>query len=102
MDLGRLRCHPGLRLARGRDVALDRDVCDRDVGPRGQASGKEGDYAYEFMAIEEGEVRTASVVATTPMRLVTLSQWDLTRVGGAIDEICATLEQRQARGAQGT
>jgi len=54
------------------------------------------------MAIEEGEVRTASVVATTPMRLVTLSQWDLTRVGGAMDEICATLEQRQARGAQGT
>ena len=91
--------------------------------PAGKHLVKEGDYAYEFMAIEEGEadvirggekvatlgpgdffgeiavleksLRTASVVATTPMRLVTLSHWDLKRVGSAIDQIRATLEERK-------
>ena len=93
--------------------------------PAGRQLVREGDYAYEFIAIEEGEaeviqgderiatlgpgdffgeiavlektLRTASVVATTPMRLVTLSHWDLKRVGGAIDEIRATLEERKQR-----
>jgi CRP/FNR family transcriptional regulator, cyclic AMP receptor protein len=91
--------------------------------PAGKHLVKEGDYAYEFMAIEEGEadvsrdgrpvatlgpgeffgeiavleksLRTASVVARTPMRLVTLSHWDLKRVGGAMDQIRATLEERK-------
>jgi CRP-like cAMP-binding protein len=91
--------------------------------PAGKHLVKEGDYAYEFMAIEEGEaevirgeetvatlgpgdffgeiavlektLRTASVVAKTPMRLVTLSHWDLKRVGDAIEQIRATLEQRK-------
>jgi CRP-like cAMP-binding protein len=95
--------------------------------PAGKHLLKEGDYAYEFMAIEEGEaevlrdgehvatmgpgeffgeigvlektLRTASVVSTTPVRLVTLSHWDLKRVGGALHEIRATLEQRKAPGA---
>jgi CRP/FNR family transcriptional regulator, cyclic AMP receptor protein len=94
--------------------------------PAGKHLVKEGDYAYEFMAIEEGEaevtrngehvatlgpgdffgeigvlektLRTASVVATTPVRLVTLSHWDLKRVGGAMDEIRATLEERKSQG----
>jgi CRP/FNR family transcriptional regulator, cyclic AMP receptor protein len=76
---------------------------------------KEGDYAYEFMAIVDGEadviragervgtlgagdffgeiamlekrLRTAAVVAKTPMRLVTLSHWDLKRVGGAMTQL---------------
>ena len=84
---------------------------------------KEGDYAYDFMAIEEGEadviradeklatlgpgdffgeialleksLRHASVVATTPMRLIRLTHWDLRRVGGALDEIRRTLEERK-------
>jgi CRP-like cAMP-binding protein len=91
--------------------------------PAGKHLVKEGDYAYEFMAIEEGEadvirggekvaslgpgdffgeiavleksLRTASVVATTPMRLVTLTHWDLKRVGSAMDQIRATLEERK-------
>ena len=91
--------------------------------PAGKQLVKEGDYAYEFMAIEEGEadvirggetvaslgpgdffgeiavlektLRTASVVATTPMRLVTLSHWDLKRVGDAMQQIRATLEERK-------
>jgi CRP-like cAMP-binding protein len=91
--------------------------------PVGKHLVKEGDYAYEFMAIEEGEadvvrgdetvatlgpgdffgeiavlektLRTASVVARTPMRLVTLSHWDLKRVGNAMEQIRATLEERK-------
>ena len=91
--------------------------------PAGKTLLNEGDYAYEFMAIEEGEaevvrggerlatlgpgdffgeiallektLRTASVIAITPMRLVTLSHWDLKRVGGAMAQIRATLEQRK-------
>ncbi len=92
--------------------------------PEGKHLVKEGDYAYELMAIEEGEaevlrdgrpvatlgagdffgeigvleksLRTASVVAKTPMRLVTLSHWDLKRLGNAMDEITATLRERKA------
>ena len=91
--------------------------------PAGKHLVREGDYAYEFMAIEEGEaevvrggetvatlgrgdffgeiavlekrLRTASVVATTPMRLVTLTHWDLKRVGAAMEQIRATLEERK-------
>ena len=92
--------------------------------PEGKELVKEGDYAYELIAIEEGEasvmrdgkevatlkqgdffgeigvlertLRTATVVASTPMRLVTLTHWDLKRVGGAVDQIRETLEKRKA------
>jgi CRP/FNR family transcriptional regulator, cyclic AMP receptor protein len=84
----------------------------------------EGDYAHEFMAIEEGTadvirggdtiatlgpgdffgeigvvektLRTASVVAATPMRLITLTRWDLKRAGDdTIEQIRATIEARR-------
>ncbi len=95
--------------------------------PEGKELVKEGDYAYELIAIEEGEasvmrdgkevatlkqgdffgeigvlertLRTATVVASTPMRLVTLTHWDLKRVGGAVDQIRETLEERKAADA---
>ena len=72
----------------------------------------EGDYAYEFMAIEEGEAevirgdetlaklgsgdyfgeiglleadrRNATVIARSSMRLLTLDQWDMKRLEKAI------------------
>ena len=72
----------------------------------------EGDYAYEFMAIEEGEAevvrgdetlatlgsgdyfgeiglleddrRNATVIARSSMRLITLDQWDMKRLEKAI------------------
>jgi CRP-like cAMP-binding protein len=72
----------------------------------------EGDYAYEFMAIEEGEAevvrgdeklatlgpgdyfgeigllesdrRNATVIARSGMRLLTLDQWDMRRLEKAI------------------
>lgn len=84
----------------------------------------EGDYSYDLIVIEsgtadvvkEGEVigslgpgdvfgemgmlsggkRTADVLATSPMRLITLSKWDLKRVSAEInDQLRSIVEQRQ-------
>jgi hypothetical protein len=51
------------------------------------------------MALLENTLRTASVVALTPMLLVTISHWDLKRVGGAMTQIRATLEERKRHDA---
>jgi CRP-like cAMP-binding protein len=91
---------------------------------------REGDFSYELWAIEEGEaevlrdgehladlgpgdffgeigllekdLRTATVVARTPMRLITLTGWDLKRMERTMPEAVArvrkVLEERRARG----
>jgi CRP-like cAMP-binding protein len=88
---------------------------------------REGDFSYEFMAIEDGEaevtrhgehvanlgpgdffgemgllektLRNATVTAKTPMRVVTLTGWDLKRIERkaphAIERVRATLEARR-------
>ena len=88
---------------------------------------REGDYSYQFVAIDEGtakverdgetvaelgdgdffgeigllekSLRTATVVATSPMRLITLTGWDMARVEKAmpeaIEELHKTIEQRR-------
>ena len=91
--------------------------------PAGKEIVKEGDYSYDFIAIDEGQAdvlrggkrvatlgpgdffgeigvlektrRSASVVAASPMRLVVLSHWDLKRAGPVIDDSRATLERRR-------
>ena len=87
----------------------------------------EGDYSYEFMAIEEGTAkvmregeevaelgtgdffgeagliekdrRNATVVATSPVRLITLTGWDLKRMEKsspeAYSQITKTMEERR-------
>jgi len=87
----------------------------------------EGDYAYEFMAIEEGTAevrrgdeklaelgpgeffgevgllgddrRNATVVATSPMRLLTLDRWDMRRLEKAVPTVAAKI--RSAARARG-
>jgi len=91
---------------------------------------REGDFSYEFMAIEEGEaevtrggehvaelgpgdffgemgllertLRNATVTAKTPIRLVTLTGWDLKRVErsapAAMERIRSVLEERRQAG----
>jgi CRP/FNR family transcriptional regulator, cyclic AMP receptor protein len=82
----------------------------------------EGDFSWEFMAIEEGEAevlrggehvadlgpgdffgeigllekdrRTATVVAKTSMRILTLTSWDLRRMPNAREEIERVMEER--------
>ena len=88
---------------------------------------REGDFSYEFMAIEEGEaevtrggehvadlgpgdffgemgllertLRNATVTAESPMRLITLTGWDLKRVERsapeAMERIRSVLEERR-------
>jgi CRP-like cAMP-binding protein len=95
--------------------------------PEGQELVREGDFSYQFFAIEEGsaaverdgqhvndlgpgdffgeigvlerELRTATVRATSPMRLIILSRWDLKRLErrdpSAFDQIRETLEERR-------
>jgi CRP/FNR family transcriptional regulator, cyclic AMP receptor protein len=84
----------------------------------------EGDYSYDLIVIEtgtadvikdgsviaslgpgdvfgemgmlEGGKRTADVVATSPMRLITLSKWDLKRISGEISgQLQSLVEQRR-------
>jgi CRP/FNR family cyclic AMP-dependent transcriptional regulator len=96
----------------------------------GKVLVREGDFSYEFMAIEEGEaevtrggehvadlgagdffgemgllektLRNATVKAKTPMRLVTLTGWDLRRVERtapeAIERVRSVLEERRPAG----
>src|SRR5271169_2727774 len=84
----------------------------------------EGDYSYDLIVIETGTAevtkggevigslgpgevfgeigmlsggrRTADVIATSPMRLITLSKWDLKRISSEVsDELQSLVEQRQ-------
>ena len=93
----------------------------------GKVLVREGDFSYEFMAIEEGTaevtrggehvadlgagdffgemgllektLRNATVTAKSPMRLLTLTGWDLRRVERtapqAIERVRAVLEERR-------
>lgn len=95
-------------------------VSEVSVSP-GKHLVDEGDYAYEFFMIQDGtaevvrggevvnelgagdffgevgllekQKRNASVVAKTPMRLVTLSHWDLTRLRKRFPEAFGRLRE---------
>jgi cAMP-dependent protein kinase regulator len=94
---------------------------------QGRELVREGDFSYEFMAIEEGQaevtrggehvadlgpgdffgemgllektLRNATVTAKTPMKLVTLTGWDMKRmerhIPEAIERVRTTLEARR-------
>ena len=121
-----------------KSIPLFADVPDEELGQiatfaqevtvdPGRQLVREGDFSYEFMAIEDGEaevtrdgqhvadlapgdffgemgllektLRNATVTAKTPMRLVTLTGWDLKRmerhIPEAIERVRATLEERR-------
>ncbi|HEX3277316.1 MAG TPA: cyclic nucleotide-binding domain-containing protein [Thermoleophilaceae bacterium] len=124
--------------ARLKSIALFEEVGDEELAEiapfatevsveEGRELVREGDFSYEFMAIEEGEaevtragehvadigpgdffgemgllertLRNATVTAKTPMRLVTLTGWDLRRVERAapqaMERIRTVLEERR-------
>jgi cAMP-dependent protein kinase regulator len=127
-----------LDAARLKSIALFEEVGDEELAEiapfatevsveEGRELVREGDFSYEFMAIEEGEaevtragehvadigpgdffgemgllertLRNATVTAKTPMRLVTLTGWDLRRVERAapqaMERIRTVLEERR-------
>ena len=95
--------------------------------PAGKELVREGDYSYDVLAIEEGTAevtrggdhiadlgpgdvigemgvlersqRNATVIATSPMLLVTLTSWDIRKLRksapGAVDHLRTLVEQRK-------
>jgi CRP/FNR family cyclic AMP-dependent transcriptional regulator len=127
-----------LDATRLKSIALFEEVGDEELAEiapfatevsveEGRELVREGDFSYEFMAIEEGEaevtrggehvadlgpgdffgemgllektLRNATVTAKTPVRLVTLTGWDLRRVERsapeAMERIRSVLEERR-------
>jgi CRP/FNR family transcriptional regulator, cyclic AMP receptor protein len=111
-----------------RSLPLFADVSDEELSQiatfaqeisveAGRTLVREGDFSYEFMAIEEGEaevtrqgdhvadlgpgdffgemgllektLRNATVTAKTPMQLVTLTGWDLRRIERTVPQAVA-------------
>jgi CRP/FNR family transcriptional regulator, cyclic AMP receptor protein len=115
-----------------KSIPLFADISDEELGQiatfaqeisveAGRTLVREGDFSYEFMAIEEGEaevtrggehvadlgpgdffgelgllektLRNATVTAKTPMQLVTLTGWDLRRIERTVPQAVARVRQ---------
>ncbi len=128
MDVARLKQIPLFREVSDDELFTIAPFAGEAEVPAGKELVKEGQFAYEFMAIEEGEaevtrdgqhvadlgpgdffgeiglleteLRTATVTAKTPMRVVTLTGWDMKRlernIPQAVEQIRRTIEQRRA------
>ncbi len=127
MDASRLKSIPLFEEVGDEELAQIAPFAQEVSVEAGKVLVREGDFSYEFMAIEEGSaevtrggehvadlgpgdffgevgllektLRNATVTATAPMRLVTLTGWDLRRVERtapqAIERVRAVLEERR-------
>jgi CRP/FNR family cyclic AMP-dependent transcriptional regulator len=114
MDISRLKAIPLFAEVSDDELATIAPFAEEAQVPAGKPLAKEGQFAYEFMAIEEGEaevtrrgehvadlgpgdffgevglleteLRTATVTAKTSMRLITLTGWDMKRLERNIPE----------------
>lgn len=130
MDSSRLKSLPLFEDVDDDELAQIATFAQEVTVEEGRELVREGDFSYEFMAIEEGEaevtrhgdhvanlgpgdffgemgllektLRNATVTAKTPMRVVTLTGWDLKRmersVPQAIERVRQTLEARRPAG----
>ena len=130
MDATRLKSIPLFEEVGDEELAQIAPFAQEVFVEEGKVLVREGDFSYEFMAIEDGAaevtrggehvadlapgdffgevgllektLRNATVTAKTPMRLVTLTGWDLRRVERtapqAIERVRAVLEERRATG----
>ena len=130
MDATRLKSIPLFEEMGDEELAQIAPFAQEVAVQEGKVLVREGDYSYEFMAIEEGTaevtrsgehladlgqgdffgemgllektLRNATVTAETPMRLITLTGWDLRRVERAapqaIERVRAVLEERRQAG----
>jgi CRP/FNR family cyclic AMP-dependent transcriptional regulator len=128
LDASRLKSIPLFEEVGDEELAQIAPFATEVSVEEGRELVREGDFSYEFMAIEEGEaevtrggehvanlgpgdffgemgllertLRNATVTAKTPMRLITLTGWDLKRVERAapqaIDRVKAVLEERRS------
>jgi CRP-like cAMP-binding protein len=127
MDIGRLKGLPLFANVDDADIASIAPFVKEVSVSEGAQLVREGDYSYELIAIEEGtadvmrgdekvaslgpgdyfgemgvvegEKRTATVVATSPMRLISLTSWEIRRMQKsmpqAVEAVRKTIEERR-------
>jgi CRP-like cAMP-binding protein len=127
MDIGRLKDLPLFAKVSEEDLRSIAPFVKEVSVSEGAQLVREGDYSYELIAIEdgtadvvrdgdviaqlgpgdyfgemgvvEGEKRTASVVATSPMRLISLTSWEIRRMQKSMPQAVAgiqkTIEERR-------
>jgi CRP/FNR family cyclic AMP-dependent transcriptional regulator len=127
LDASRLKSIPLFEEVGDEELAQIAPFAQEVSVEEGKVLVREGDFSYEFMAIEDGTaevtrggehvadlgpgdffgevgllektLRNATVTAKSPMRLVTLTGWDLRRVERtapqAIERVRSVLEERR-------
>jgi CRP/FNR family transcriptional regulator, cyclic AMP receptor protein len=130
LDASRLKSIPLFEEVGDEELGQIAPFAQEESVGEGTVLVREGDFSYELMAIEDGQaevtrggehlatlgpgdffgemgllertLRNATVTAKTPMRLITLTGWDLRRVERAapqaIDRVRAVLEERRSAG----
>jgi CRP/FNR family cyclic AMP-dependent transcriptional regulator len=127
MDVGRLRQIPIFAGMSDADLRKIATFATEDSADTGTTLIREGDYSTELIAIEEGtaevthegrrlatlgpgdvfgemgvlekELRNASVVATSPMRMVKLTTWEIKRLTpDTVARLRELIEQRRPAG----
>ncbi len=79
-------------------IAIEEGTADVIRGGQKIASLKQGDLIGE-MGLLEREPRNADVIATSPMRLMKLTHWEIRRMSDAtVDRINGMIERRRAEG----
>jgi CRP/FNR family transcriptional regulator, cyclic AMP receptor protein len=127
LDASRLKSIPLFQTVSDEELKEIAPFAEEVFVSEGTELVKEGDFSYEFMAIEEGTAevlrggehvadlgpgdffgeigllekdrRTATVVAKSDMRLITLTGWDLKRMEKvmpeAVERVRAVIEERR-------
>ena len=126
MDKNRLKSIPIFQNLTDKDLEVIATFAGETSASPGDTLVREGDFSYELIAIEEGtakveqagrhlndlgpgdffgemgvlanEMRNATVTATSPMRLITLTTWEIKRMQkmeGVMDAIHAVIDARR-------
>jgi len=125
MDKARLKAIPLFETLDDHDLGVIATFANETSVSADEVLVREGDFSYELIAIEEGtaevrrgdetlatlgpgdyfgevgvlrnEMRNATVVAATPMRLITLTTWELKRMRkmpGVMEKLSETIAAR--------
>jgi CRP-like cAMP-binding protein len=79
-------------------IAIEEGTADVIQGGKKIATLKPGDLIGE-MGLLERRPRNADVIASSPMRLIKLTHWEIRRMSeDTVNRIKATIEQRRASG----